>query len=182
MAGIVICGGNGSGKSTIAREVANILNYKLMDMDSYYFPNKDSDYKYGYSLSTEEVTELLLTDMKTHKDFIMAAVTGDYGEEINSYYTLAIVIEAPLELRLERVINRSYIEFGDRILPGGDLYEKEKEFFDMVASRPEDRVEKWLNTISCPIIRIDGTKPVIENVEHIIKILTNKAEKNSRIL
>ena len=30
-----------------------------------------------------------------------------------------------------------------------------------------DYVENWLKTMKCPIIRVDGTKPIEENVEYI---------------
>ena len=37
----------------------------------------------------------------------------------------------------------------------------------MVESRRDDYVEKWLKTVKCPIIRVDGTKPIEDNVEYI---------------
>lgn len=52
---------------------------------------------------------------------------------------------------------------------GGDLYEQEEKFFDLVKSRAEDTVEEWVQSIRCPIIRIDGTKPIEENVKFIIE-------------
>lgn len=35
------------------------------------------------------------------------------------------------EIRIQRVKSRSFQKFGKRILLGGDLYEKEKQFFDI---------------------------------------------------
>lgn len=35
--GIAIVGGNGSGKTTIGRELANLIGYKHMDIEDYYF-------------------------------------------------------------------------------------------------------------------------------------------------
>lgn len=52
---------------------------------------------------------------------------------------------------------------------GGDLYEQEQRFFDLVKSRAEDTVEKWVQSLNCPIIRIDGTKPIEENINLIIE-------------
>ena len=92
---IIVCGANGSGKSTFGRELAKSLNYKFMDIEDYYFPKKESDYKYDYPLSKQEVIELLLKDMGANDNFVMAAVTADYGKEVVSHYTLAIIIEVP---------------------------------------------------------------------------------------
>ncbi len=55
------------------------------------------------------------------------------------------------------------------MLAGGDLYEQEQRFFDLVKSRAEDTVEKWVQSLNCPIIRIDGTKPIEENINLIIE-------------
>ncbi len=101
----------------------------------------------------------------------IAAVKGNYGREILSQYKYAIFVNTPKELRLQRVRERSLEKFGDRILPGGDLYEKEQRFFDMVALRTEQEIEEWMASIECHVIRVDGTKPVAENVKLIIEKL-----------
>ena len=41
--------------------------------------------------------------------------------------------------------------------------------FLIYRSRDEDTVEKWVQTLNCPIIRIDGTKPIEENIDLIIE-------------
>lgn len=89
--GIIICGNNGSGKSTLGKELAKSLNYKLMDIEDYYFPNNDSDYKYDYQLLKTEVVKALLKDMKDNEKFVMTAVTGNYGEKVTSQYTFAVL-------------------------------------------------------------------------------------------
>ena len=75
-----------------------------------------------------------------------------------------VLIEVSKEIRMERVKNRSFETFGDRMLPGGDLYEQEKRFFHMAQSRTE-----WAQSLGCPVIRVDGTKEVRENVNDIIR-------------
>ena len=55
------------------------------------------------------------------------------------------------------------------MLSGGDLYEQEERFFDLVKSRAENTVEKWVQSLNCPIIKIDGTKPIEENIHLIIE-------------
>ncbi|HKM33996.1 MAG TPA: hypothetical protein VJY54_04545 [Lachnospiraceae bacterium] len=67
--------------------------------------------------------------------------------------------------------DRSYQKFGDRMLPGGDLYEKEESFFDMVEQRSVKDVTEWLDTINIPVIQVDGTKTIEDNCETIMTIL-----------
>ena len=54
---------------------------------------------------------------------------------------------------------------------GGDLYEQEEQSFRAVEAVAEDAVEKWVRSLSCPVIRVDGTKPIAENVDFIIQQL-----------
>lgn len=55
------------------------------------------------------------------------------------------------------------------MLTGRDLHEQEKRFFEPVKSRAENTVDEWIQLLSCPIIRIDGTKPIESNIDFIIK-------------
>ena len=57
------------------------------------------------------------------------------------------------------------------MLQCGDLFEREERFFDLVSARPENYVEEWVKSLSCPIIRVDGTKSVEENLTFIIERL-----------
>lgn len=79
------------------------------------------------------------------------------------------MIDVPKDVRLQRVKNRSFQKFGNRMLPGGDLYEQENNFFNLVQFRDENVVEEWLQSLNCPIIRVDGTKSIGENTKHIIE-------------
>lgn len=170
--GIIICGLNGSGKSTLGKELAKLLNYKFIDVEDYYFIKNNSNYKYDYSRSKDEVITLLLQDINKNENFVMTSVIGNYGGEIISKYTCAIMINIPIEIGLKRIKKRAYEQFGNRILLGGDLYEKEKHFFDMVALKSNKDIEKWVNTLDCPIIKVDGTKTIAHNLEFIINKLS----------
>lgn len=170
---IIVCGGNGAGKSTLGKEIAKELGWTFKDIEEYYFPINNTDYNYVQARTKEEVSELLLADMKKYDDFVLASVKGEFGSEVSEMFNCAILVEVPKELRMERVRDRSKQKFGDRMLPGGDLYEKEEMFFHMVQKRPDDYVTKWLDTVDMPVIRIDGIRPIKDNIEIIKKELLN---------
>lgn len=170
---IIVCGGNGAGKSTLGKKLSRELEWKFMDIEDYYFPVNRMDYNYELARTREEVSSLLLKDLKRYDNFILASVKGNYGEEVSSMFTCAVLIYVPKEIRMKRVIDRSYKKFGDRMLQGGDLYEKEKKFFDMVEHRLEDDVTTWLDSIHIPIIRVDGTQPIDRNIQTISRLLIN---------
>lgn len=166
--GILVCGLNGVGKSTLGKALAERLGYYFIDIEDLYFPKTDPDYIYANPRSRKEVEALLLQEMKAHENFVLASVKGDYGEEISASFQCAVLLEVPRELRLERVKNRSFQKFGDRMRTGGDLCEREENFFAFVASRKENTVIEWARSLKCPVIRLDGTKAIEENVDFLL--------------
>ncbi len=169
--GIIVCGLNGSGKSTLGKALAEKLDFHFLDNEDLYFPKTTPNYIYSSPRTREEVEKLLFSEIKAHENFVFASVKGDYGEHIYPFFQYAVLIDVAKDIRIQRVRNRSFQKFGHRMLRGGDLYEYEEKFFELVKSRPENTVEEWIQSLKCPVIRIDGTKPVEENVAFIIEQL-----------
>lgn len=162
--GIIICGMNGSGKSTLGRALADSLGWRFIDNEDLYFPKNDPAYLYAGERTQAEVERLLLAEVSRDERFVFAAVRGNYGDAVLPLYKGAVLVETPREIRLQRVQERSLRKFGERSLPGGDLYEKEKHFYDLISARPEDYAERWLASVDIPVFRVDGTRPVGENI------------------
>lgn len=167
--GILICGLNGVGKSTLGKALADKLHFRFIDNEDLYFPKTDPNYPYASERTREEVEKLLFDEIKAHENFVFTSVKGDYGEADHPFFQYVVLIEVPRDIRLQRVKNRSFQKFGNRMMPGGDLYEQEKRFFDFVKDRAENTVEEWAQRLSCPIIKIDGTKSIEENINLIMK-------------
>ena len=171
--GILMCGLNGAGKSTLGRALADRLGYRFIDNEDLYFPKTDPDYMYAVERTQEEVEELLLSEIKAHGNFVFTSVKGNYGEAL-PFFDIAVLVSVPRELRLARVKERSFKKFGERALEGGDLYERERGFFEFISARPENTVEEWLKSFDGRVIRVDGTKPIDENVEFIAGEITRQ--------
>lgn len=172
--GILICGLNGVGKSTLGRILADRMGYEFIDNEDLFFPKADPSYMFSSPRGEEEVIRLLEERINENNRFIFAAVKGNYGDKLIASLDHIVLIETPKQIRSQRVRDRSYQKFGDRILPGGDLYEKERKWFSFTDSRPDAYVTDWLETLDCPVIRIDGTLPVEENVEYLVSVLSKE--------
>jgi len=159
---IIVCGLNGAGKSTFGRALSKALGYKFADIEDYYF--SPDDVTYSHPKSKEEVSKLLCGDITSNENFILSAIKGDYGDDVSKAFTLAVFLDVPKDIRLSRVAERSAKRFGDRIIPGRDLYQKEIEFFRTVEKRTETIVADWLAKYDIPVIVLDGTNTVDENV------------------
>lgn len=167
--GMIVCGLNGAGKSTMGKVLAREMGFYFIDIEELYFPKTDPHYTYASPRTHREVEQLLFREVKAHGDFVLASVKGDYGENICPFFRYAVLIDVPKDIRLQRVRDRPFHKFGNRMLPGGDLYEQEETFFHLVKSRAENTVEEWVQSLSCPVIRVDGTKPIEENVRFVME-------------
>jgi len=169
--GILICGLNGVGKSTIGRMLAERIGYTFIDNEDLYFPKTDTAYLFSKPRSKEKAIELLEEKIAGSGRFVFAAVKGDYGDKLISSLEHIVLIEAPRHIRRQRVRDRSYKKFGERMLPGGDLYEKEEAWFALTDDRPENYTTSWLEALSRPVIRVDGALPPEENVEYLVSVM-----------
>ena len=62
--GIVMCGLNGTGKSTLGKALAEKLKFHFIDNEELYFPRTDPSYIYASSRTREEVEKLLFSEIK----------------------------------------------------------------------------------------------------------------------
>lgn len=173
--GIIICGANGSGKTTLGRELARILNCKYMDIEDYYF--EKSDIPYTKACSREECVRRMLSDIYKYNSFVLSAVDGNFGEEITKMYELAVFLSVPVEIRMERIKQRTYEQHGERVMPGGDMYEQQQRFIEFARTRSLSHIDMWMKTLKCPVIRLDGTKAIFENVPIVLELINSKLKK-----
>ena len=172
--GIMICGLNGTGKSTLGRMLADRMRYEFIDNEDLFFSKTDSSYMFSSPRSKEEVIRLLEERIRDNNQFIFAAVKGDYGDKLIASLDYVVLIEVSKQIRSQRVRDRSYQKFGDRILPGGDLYDQESKWFSLTESRLDTYVTDWLKTVNCPVIRVDGTLSVEKNLDYIVSVLSDE--------
>ena len=169
--GIIICGMNGAGKSTLAKAFAEETGFICLDIEDFYFPDRSADNPYALAYAKEEVEKLLLEVVKEADDFILSSVKGDFCEEICALFTHVVLLEVPKATRLERMRERSYLKFGKRMKPGGDLYVQEEGFIKRMSERADDDAGKWAESMKLPCLILDGRKDILENVQSIEKFV-----------
>ena len=163
--GIIIMGLNGCGKSTVCRELAQRLGYKRIDVEDYYF--LDSQIPYTVSRTYEEVQQMIIEDINKYKNYVFCSVNCNWDSKITDTFQLAVLLSAPLEVRMERIKQREITRFGERVLEGGDMYESQKRFHTFVASRSAESIKEVANTLNCPVMEMDATLSIDEIVKRI---------------
>ena len=187
--GIAILGLNGSGKSTLAHALSDRIGYYEMDVEDYYFPELKKSRR--EELQNDNVVETkcrgelpflkprvksvvqdaIILDINAHPNFIISSVTMNWCDEILSKLDVAFMVCTPLEIRLKRIQDRERKRFGTRVLPGGDMYEQQLKFRNMVLARQERVVEESAKRLKCPVVVLDGTVSVADNLNRIMGII-----------
>ena len=188
--GIAIVGLNGSGKSTLGHALAKELHYYEIDVEDYYFPEQkesrraalDGEYgdngtylgnmPYSVARTEEEVEEGIAKDIATHPKYILTGVTLTWREEILSTIRYVFWLKTDTEERVRRVKDREERRWGNRVAEGGDMYEQQLSFRNLIASFTEDKVKDSIGKLCCDVIELDGTLPVHRNAEIIRNWIT----------
>ncbi|ALX94772.1 hypothetical protein AV650_14960 [Serratia fonticola] len=92
------------------------------------------------------------------------------------FFELVVYVYVENETRLERIRHRESMRFGDAILPGGDQYERYREFVEWAAayetsidvSRNAVRHQHWLEKVNCPIVMVINHRTVDDAVNDIM--------------
>ena len=157
-----IYGGSGSGTSTLGRKISEELGYKFMDTDDYFWVPTDP--KYTTKRSVEERIALMKQDIENAENAVISGSLVGWGDELIPFFTLTVRLDTNSELRIERLKNREKQKFGDRIMPGGDMYEQHLEFVEWakqydtgdVKMRSKAMHDEWQKMLPCPQIELDG--------------------------
>jgi shikimate kinase len=164
--GIILLGANGSGKSSLGRELARVLNFAHFDVEDYWF--YESDIPYTAIRPQKERNEMLLSDMKKQGSFVVSGDISGWDDEFLTMFDFAVFLTAPIEIRMKRIEDREYARWGDRVRECGDMYESQKKFREFAATRDVGLLEHRAFRYSCPILRVDGTRTRNEIINEIL--------------
>lgn len=167
---IHIYGASGSGTSTLGRKISEELGYKFMDTDDYFW--LPTNPQYTMKRSKEERLALMKKHISENENVVISGSLADWGDELIPLFTLVIRLVTDSEIRIERLKNRERQKFGDRIMPGGDMYTKHIEFIEWarkydtgsVNMRSKAKHDEWQKLLQCKQIVLNGADDLGENL------------------
>lgn len=174
---IHIYGASGAGTSTLGKFICTRLGYLFMDTDDYFWEPDNPPYTRKRNIADRFA--LMRRDMDQHGNVVISGSLVDWGDELIPCFTLAVRVETNTEIRIDRLKRRERAHFGNRIDPGGDMYENHEEFIAWAPSydgggldmRSKAKHDEWQKQLQCPQILLDGSLPVEKNFEIVLKYL-----------
>jgi uridine kinase len=163
---IHITGASGSGTTTLGRALAEHLGIRPLDGDDYYWLPTSPPYR--TKRDADERNELLLADINA--PFVLSGSVVGWGRPIEDAFDLIVLLEAPTDIRLERLRLREMAEAGqvdDDFIAYAAAYDD-----GGLDIRSRTRQELWIAAHSCPVLRLDGTEPVADNVALVSALAT----------
>lgn len=134
---------------------------------------------------------MLRQDLEKYPKCVISGSLGMWGDEFIPQFDLVLWLDTPTDVRVERLRKREFERFGNRILRGGDMYTNHEEFIEWAktydTNSPPERCrtlhEDWISKVLCPVLRLDGSKPIAELMCEVEQALFPlfPAELNARL-
>ena len=175
---IHIMGASGAGVTSLGRALADALSNSHHDTDDYFW--KPTNPPYIQQREPAERLQLMREVFLERSDWILSGSLDGWGDSIIPYLDLAVFVYTPTAIRLERLGARELKRFGADAAPGGAIHKEVMEFIEW-ASHYDDgtregrnlaRHQSWLATLPCPVLRLDGTRPLNALVTEILSAPT----------
>jgi adenylate kinase family enzyme len=165
-----ILGASGSGTTTLGRALAARLQCSHFDTDNYFWVPTDPPFT--HQRERTERAQLLMDDLTVQEQWVLSGSLCGWGDVAIPLFELVVFLSIPSEVRMARLRQRERARFGERILPGGDMYESSQAFLAWAASYEEGGLdirsrrqhEQWLGTLPCPILCFEGEYTIEEQL------------------
>ncbi|MHC5051744.1 MAG: AAA family ATPase [Planctomycetota bacterium] len=168
MARIHITGASGTGATTLGRALARELSCAHFDSDDYFWLPTQPPYR--EQRAPAERVRLLERDMGDA--WVLSGSVSGWGDPLIPRFTAVVFLWVPQELRLERLRLR---EERENIPP-----DNREEFlawaarYDNAGMEQRSRIlhERWLETLTCPVLRLEGDLTTAERMRRVRASIT----------
>ena len=163
---IHIMGATGAGVTTLGRALADALGSPHHDTDDYFWLPTDPPYRELRPCA--ERLRLMGEMFLERADWVLSGSLDDWGDSMVKFFDLVVFLRVPTKIRLARLRERE-ARRGWRDQETEEFIEWASHYDDGTREgRSLPRHLAWLETLSCPVLRLDGTLPVAQLVETIV--------------
>ena len=171
---IHVTGASGAGVTTLGRALADALALPHHDTDDYLWLPTTPPYR--ELREAADRLRLMRELFVPRADWVLSGGLDGWGDELVSQFDLVVFLKTPQKLRMQRLRTREAVHFGaDDVAPSGWRHEETERFLDWALhyedgtreGRSLERHEAWLAALPCPVLRLDGSRPIAELVPEV---------------
>jgi adenylate kinase family enzyme len=172
---IHITGASGAGVTTLGGALADALAAPHHDTDDYYWQPTAPPYREKRDVADR--LRLMRAIFLDRPDWVLSGSLDPWGAPVAPLLDLVIFVRVPTEVRLQRLRDREERRFGhDATSRGGWRHQETEEFIEWASHYDDGSGEgrnlprhlKWLATLTCTVMQVDGTQPIPDLVEEVL--------------
>jgi adenylate kinase family enzyme len=171
---IHIMGASGAGVTSLGRAVADALAIPHHDTDDYFWQPTTPPYRDKREIADR--LRLMRELFLPRADWVLSGSLESWGDPIIPAFDLVVFVTTPWKFRLQRLRAREATHFGaDAVGPGGWRHEETEDFIEWAShydggereGRSLTRHREWVAALPCPVLRLDGSRPLPELVAEV---------------
>ncbi|AKS09819.1 AAA family ATPase [Pseudomonas trivialis] len=171
---IYITGASCAGVTTLGQNLAMRLDVRQVDVDDYYWMPTDPPFTTKRP-PADRVS--LMQQALGDDDWVLTGSCMGWGDALIADAELIVFVVTPTPVRLERLDAREKERFGDRIAPGGDMYQIHEAFREWASQYDDPNFsgrnrawhEAWLSRQTAPVLRVDGMSSAEQMAEDVVQ-------------
>jgi adenylate kinase family enzyme len=175
---IHVMGASGSGVTTLGRALADAMALPCHDSDDYFWLPTTPPFR--VQRARADRLRLMEEVFLPRADWVLSGSLAGWGDPLIPKFDLVVFMKTPREVRLARLRAREATHFGaDAVAPGGWRHDDTEAFVDWAShyedgnreGRTLDKHLDWLAKLPCPVLRLDGSRPLPELVSEVCRAL-----------
>jgi adenylate kinase family enzyme len=175
---IHMTGASGSGVTSLGRALGTALALPHHDTDDYLWLPTTPPYR---ELRPKADRLRLMREMFLPRaDWVLSGGLDGWGDELIPLFDLVVFLQTPHDVRINRLREREATHFGgDAVARGGWRHEETESFIEWAShyegggreGRSLATHEAWLTKLRCPVLRLDGSRPLDQLVAEVRRTL-----------
>jgi len=175
---IHVTGASGAGVTSLGRALAGALSIPHHDTDDYFWQPTSPPYQ-----DKREIADRLrlMNEMFVPRPhWVLSGSLAGWGDPLITAFDWVVFLTTSTEIRLQRLRARETMRFGAAAVAAGGWRHKETEEFIEWASWYDDKAsasrslakhEAWLAALPCPVLRLDGSRPLPKLVAEVSRAI-----------
>ncbi|MEU5401396.1 hypothetical protein ABZ348_19135 [Streptomyces sp. NPDC005963] len=174
---LLVTGASAVGTTTLGRTLASLQSVPHADVDDYlWLPTAPP---YTHKRPVDERLALMHALFVPRAAWVLSGSLKGWGDSIIEQVDGVVFLALDPRTRMERLMSREVLRYGDTIAAGGANEAAHRDFLDWargyddasLSGRSLAKDERWLAELPCPVLRLDSAKPVEQLVAEVAEWL-----------